>query len=86
METTTLNDVKEKIKVVLENNGITSGANDADIDVAAVDSIAFISFVVDIENTFEIVFPDELLTFAILQSLDGLADIVYGLLTENDDQ
>ena len=77
--------VEEKIKIMLENNGIAFEDNDdgdTDIDVTAMDSITFISFIIDVEDTFEIALPDELLSIEILQSLSSFANIVYELVNE----
>lgn len=81
--------VEEKIKIMLENNGIAFEDNDdgdTDIDVTAMDSITFISFIIDVEDAFEIVLPDELLSIEVLQSLSSFANIVYELVNEKRKQ
>lgn len=85
MEVVTLDCVKEKVKTIFENNGIIVAKDDDsddNIDVSAIDSITFISFIVDVESVFDIAFPDELLSIVILQSVNGFTEIVYGLLNE----
>ena len=79
-----LDTVRKKVLCIMENNGVLfdlENENDL-IDVSTIDSITFISFIVDVENEFEIVFPEELLSFDTLRSINGFTRIVFELLNE----
>ncbi len=73
--------VKTTIIKLLENNGIIieSGEEDLDLRNYSIDSILFISFIVDVENEFAIAIPDEYLTIELLQSIDGLTNLIIEL-------
>lgn len=73
--------VKSTIIKLLENNGIIieSGEEDLDLRNYSIDSILFISFIVDVENEFAIAIPDEYLTIELLQSIDGLTNLIIEL-------
>ena len=77
--------IKEEVIKLLENNGLIAEAEtdgDTFLDVTTIDSIAFISFILDVEEKFEIIFPDELLSINILQSLNGLVSLLCELSNE----
>ena len=81
----TYDNIKEEVVKILENNGVVvqmENDGDAILDIADIDSITFISFIVDIENTFEIAIPDELLSLMIIQSLNGFVCVLSELLIE----
>lgn len=83
-----LDNIKEEVVKILENNGIIVDLEEdgnAFFDIAAIDSITFISFIVDVENKFGITIPDELLSIMIIQSLNGFVGMLYELLLENRD-
>jgi phosphopantetheine attachment domain protein len=73
--------VKTTIIKLLENNGIIieSGEEDLDLRNYSIDSILFISFIIDVENEFAIAIPDEYLTIELLQSIDGLTNLIIEL-------
>ena len=73
--------VKTTIIKLLENNGIIieSGEEDLDLRNYSIDSIMFISFIIDVENEFAIAIPDEYLTIELLQSIDGLTNLIIEL-------
>lgn len=50
------------------------------------DSINFIVLVLVLEEAFNIKFPDEKLTIHLLTSFDYLADLIYGLLQEGEQE
>ncbi len=88
MSNNTLDNIKEEVVKILENNGIVvemKDDGDAFFDITAIDSITFISFIVDIENIFGIAIPDELLSLMIIQSLNGFVSVLSELLIENRD-
>ena len=74
--------VKRTIVNLLENNGVIVESIEEDIDLRSysIDSIVFISFIVDLEQEFSIAIPDEYLTIGILQSIDGLTNLVIELI------
>lgn len=81
----TYDNIKEEVVKILENNGVVvqmENDGDAILDIADIDSITFISFIVDIENTFGIAIPDELLSLMIIQSLNGFVCVLSELLIE----
>lgn len=81
--------VIEQIHQALENIGvicIDPLDKNTNLNELIVDSFMFISFIVELENIFEIQIPDYLLTHETISSLQGLADIIVGLSEENSGQ
>ncbi|MBR0236064.1 MAG: acyl carrier protein [Clostridia bacterium] len=80
--------VKSTIIKLLENNGIIIESSEEDLDLRnySIDSILFISFIVDVENEFAITIPDEYLTIDLLQSIDGLTNLIIELKTLDVEQ
>ena len=74
--------IRKVILKLLENNGIVIELDEGDLDLRnySIDSIMFISFIVDLENEFSIAIPDEYLTIELLQSIDGLTNLIIELL------
>ena len=70
--------VKTTIIKLLENNGIIIESGEEDLDLRNY-SILFISFIIDVENEFAIAIPDEYLTIELLQSIDGLTNLIIEL-------
>ncbi|MCK9626651.1 MAG: phosphopantetheine-binding protein [Bacteroidales bacterium] len=78
---------KEKLIKVLELSGIIiDSKSETDIDLRGyiTDSLQYISTIVSIENEFDIEFPDEVLKYDSLMSLNAFSEIVDGLLNENN--
>ena len=52
-------DAKRNILMVLENNGILVDSIETDVSLSgySIDSITFISIIIDLENAFSIVIP-----------------------------
>ncbi|MDR2177562.1 MAG: acyl carrier protein [Treponema sp.] len=79
METT----VREKLLGILEESGLfidqKSPEGDLDLREYIVDSVQFMSFVVEIENQFDIEIPDEVLAYDNLASLNGFITIVESI-------
>ena len=71
------NNVKNKIVKILNDFGIIFSEND-DIDLTLFidDSIIFINLILELEQEFNIIFPDELLDMSILTSFNRLINIV----------
>lgn len=76
--------VHNNILDCLKHISIVLDECDGDINLTEydIDSIAFMSFVVDLETTFNISIPDQYLTYDILQSLVGLENLIVELLPE----
>jgi len=58
--------------------------NDIDLSEYIIDSLQFISFIVEIENKFGIEIPDELLNIENLKSLNGFSQLIENILGENN--
>jgi acyl carrier protein len=76
--------LREKIFGVLETNGIyiedAKGSEDIDLREYIADSIQFISLIVELEKELDIEFPDEVLVFNNIASLNGFTTIVRSIL------
>ena len=72
------NRIKEALKRagVTEVDGLTG---DTDLREWIVDSMMFISFIVELENEFSIQIPDNLLEYDTIASVDGLLNIIESL-------
>jgi len=87
MENMQIMSTKEKLIKVLELSGIIiDSKSETDIDLRGyiTDSLQYISTIVSIENEFDIEFPDEVLKYDSLMSLNAFSEIVDGLLNENN--
>lgn len=73
---------REKVIECLSNVGILIDDQQEDVNVNEydIDSITFISFIVEIENEFGIVIPDGYLYAEILQSLNGFVSFLDQLI------
>lgn len=74
-------DYRKGIIILLQDEGIALSHQDNDVDLREyiTNSIQFISFIVDIEEKFEITMPDEYLSYESLSSLYAFAGIVEDL-------
>ena len=64
---------------ILENVGVYGGeamTEETDLNDWIVDSLMFISFIVELENAFQIQIPDEYLCHETIASIRGLVDII----------
>jgi len=79
--------IRKAILKLLENNGIVIELDEGDLDLRnySIDSIMFISFIVDLENEFSIAIPDEYLTIELLQSIDGLTNFIIELINSGSE-
>jgi len=79
--------IRKAILKLLENNGIVIESDEGDLDLRnySIDSIMFISFIVDLENEFSIAIPDEYLTIELLQSIDGLTNLIIELINSGSE-
>lgn len=72
-----INFLSEKLETILNSYGILeSKSNVLYLSAKALDSIKFISIIFDIEETFGIKFPDELISINIFESFETLVDII----------
>ena len=80
---------ESEIKLIIieefENLGIVIDQDQEDTDLSSmeIDSITFVSFIVALEERFEIQFPDEFLTMETMNSLNGFANLIDKLLLSN---
>ena len=69
----------------LEKNGIIVDFNeDKDLDLTSydIDSVSFISFIVDLEADLNISVPDDFLNYNILQSFNGLVNMITQIVND----
>lgn len=74
----TVMEVREILEIVIsiyEHNGIEVN-NDHCADISEIDSLTFVTIVVDIENQLNIFYPDEYLTLEVFSSLESLSEII----------
>lgn len=78
---------KERLIRCLLYMGIVVDENEGDIDLKEyiIDSLQFMSTIVEIERIFLIEFPDELLTYSVFDSLNGLVNIIDTLQDGNNE-
>ena len=79
-------EIKEKVLYVMESIGVfvEDDVKDTNFDMRdyIVDSLQFISFIVNLEKEFGIVYPDELLLMDKIGSFDGFCSIIESLMPE----
>lgn len=77
--------VREKVFDILDTNGIFVDKDkikdDIDLREYITDSIQFISFIVEIEKELNMEFPDELLLFDKIASLNGFVNIIESVIS-----
>ena len=80
-------DVKEKLLQCFLNIGVVIDDTEDDVDLKEyiTDSVQFIAAIVEIERIFSIEFPDELLSFSVFDSFNGLVKIVESILKEGNE-
>jgi acyl carrier protein len=75
--------VCEKLLEILEESGLyveqKSAGEDIDLREYIVDSVQFMSFIVEIEAQLNIEIPDEILVYDNLASLNGFASILQSI-------
>lgn len=78
-----MKEIREKIIECLENLGFVldkmSEEKDVDLSEYILDSIDFVQFLVELEETFAIDIPDSMLGIDVLKSLNGLANMILEL-------
>lgn len=79
--------IKEKIIECMNNMGIVNFEDDANfkLDDYIVDSVMFVSFIIELEQMFNIEIPDEYLVVDSLQTFDDLYIMIETVLNKNGD-
>ncbi len=79
-------EIKEKVLYVMESIGVfvEDDVKDTNFDMRdyIVDSLQFISFIVNLEKELGIVYPDELLLMDKIGLFDGFCSIIESLMPE----
>lgn len=80
-------DTRQKLLECFANMGIIIDAQEDEVDLKEyiLDSIQFITVIVEIERMFSIEFPDELLLYSVFDSLTGLISLIDSLLANNNE-
>lgn len=73
-------EIKEKICELASENSIEIDETGMLLDL---DSFAFVSFLVSMEDEFEIVFPDTSLNFSNMNNVETIVRVVSLILEEN---
>lgn len=74
--------VKQRIKDVFSRTGYMIDDENRDLNEYIPDSLGFINLVVELEDEFEIVFPDEILGANTFSNLDSLVCLINDLKLE----
>ena len=79
-----MRDTYEQIVDCLNEVGIIVDSKCVDIDLRDydMDSLVFISFIVEVERKFNIIIPDEYLVYDNMQSLCGFTNLVESLMNK----
>lgn len=73
--------IKDKLREIINNLGFDM-TDDDEIPIEDIDSVSFISLIVEIEQEFNIEFYDEYLSYEILNSFDHFVSIVNECIKE----
>lgn len=78
--------VKEKIVECMNNMGIVNFEDDTNfrVDEYILDSVMFVSFIIELEQMFDIEIPDEYLIADRLQTFDDIYNMIESVTGEND--
>jgi acyl carrier protein len=71
--------MKQKLLDIMEENGIQYKDNRL-VDSEAISSITFVSAIVDIEETFHIYVPDELVDMRLIENIEELSDLIESMI------
>ncbi len=75
-------DTFNRLKIIFENNGIIIDQSlETNLNYYDMDSITFVSIIVDIEREFSIVIPDEFYSIENLNTIKNLAAIIDSLIS-----
>lgn len=78
---------KKLIELLYKNFRITDISKDVIpnldlIDDLSIDSLTFISLLIEIENAFDIIIPDEFVKLDSFRNFDDIVDIIFDLMKE----
>ena len=78
---------KDKLIECFSNIGLLIEPQDDDVDLKEyiLDSLQFVTAIVEIERVFSIEFPDGMLMYSVFDSLNGLVAIVDSLIEDNNE-
>lgn len=76
--------VKSKLFEIADGLGIVDESEEKKITVEGMDSIQFISMIVEIEECFDIEVPDEFLVPEFFEDEEHLIDIIMQLMCEHE--
>ncbi|MCI8691846.1 MAG: acyl carrier protein [Lachnospiraceae bacterium] len=76
--------VKERIRSIFETQGyfIEMGEEDVNLLDYGIDSIAFMSIIIELEEEFNCIIPDGVLDFELFKSLNALTSFIETLLQD----
>ena len=78
--------VNEIVDSILEDYAVQKDKEDCDLDLIGMDSMKFISIIVELETFFKIEFSDEYLVIENMNTVHKITDSVYLLLTNASSQ
>ncbi len=82
MEKDMLNRILKVFNMNMDNMKVDTTQIDKDLSVVGIDSLAFIRFVVALEEEFNIEFPDEKLLMSEMNTVSKILNVVETILTE----
>lgn len=74
-----MNDIREKLEGILDTFGVDFQSSLKD----QFDSLDFISFVLELEEVFEVELPDNLLDINSIQSVDHVVEVIESLIIKS---
>lgn len=82
----TRSDIKKELIKCFEEVGIVINEEEEDVDINSygVDSIMYISIIIELENKIGITIPDRYLGFDNFSSLNALSNIIYELYRDQN--
>lgn len=84
-----MDDIKKLILEILDKNGIyiapTEAEEDLDLREFILDSLQYVNLIVELEKSLDIEFPDEILQYDNLSSINGFVSLISEMLQESRD-
>ena len=79
-------DIETKLNLIFEENGLYyDNSEEGNNLLKEIDSMVFISLIVEIESVFNIGIPDDSLILSNFQTKSQIIEIIYKLLEKNTD-
>lgn len=75
--------VTKIIESIIDDFVVQQDTKNCDLSLIGMDSLKFISIIVELEKEFEIEYPDEYLVMANMNTVHKIIEGVYSLLTNN---